>query len=217
MRRTAAAMLVTYGPTAAVEERIAAVNQMHARVAGATPDGRPYAAADPELLDWVQLTTSHGFLNAHRAYVEPGMTPADQDRYYVEAAAIGARFGASDLPLTAADADRRLAAMRPKLQPHPIVHEFLHLVSTASPLGRAGRPLQPALIDAAVALLPSWVAADLAIRRPPLRTAASERLLTGLARMAERLPNQIVQQAQARASSRPQLDGSSVSARLSSA
>lgn len=57
-KRTAMAALVgVYGPASAARRVIEGVNRMHARVQGATPDGTPYRALDPELLDW-QLSTA---------------------------------------------------------------------------------------------------------------------------------------------------------------
>lgn len=200
MRRTAqAAMLVTYGSSAAALQRISMVNLMHRRVTGLTPDGLAYDASNPELLRWVQSTASYCFLKAHIRYAEPDMSAADQDGYYVEAAKVGMRFGATRLPQTAEEAERGLLAMRPRLHAHPIVHEFLALVSGASSLGPTGIPLQAALIHASVALLPGWLIEALNLKRARFRTAASEQMLALLARAAAIVPNEIVREARARA------------------
>jgi uncharacterized protein (DUF2236 family) len=199
MRRTAdATMLTTYGPTAAVEQRIAMVNRMHERVSGRTPDGQAYHAMDPELLTWVQATVNYGFLNAYVRYVDPGLSRGDQDRYYAEAAAMGARFGSRGLPASVDGAERLIEEMRPKLNPHPIIGEFLDLVSRTSPAGPAGRAVQPLLVDASVGLLPDWVPGQLGVSRPRARARAAERLMGPLARAAGRLPNEIVEQARQR-------------------
>ncbi|RAK51098.1 oxygenase MpaB family protein [Phenylobacterium deserti] len=199
MQRTAdAAMITTYGPTAAVERRIAMVNRMHERVRGSTPEGQAYQAMDPELLTWVQVTAGYGFLNAYLRYVEPGLSPADQDRYFAEAAAVGERFGTGALPRTVAEVEQLFAAMRPKLKPHPIIGEFLGLVERTSPVGLAGRAVQPLLVDAAVDLLPAWAPLHLQITRPAIRLRAAQRLMRALAASARFAPNEIVSQARAR-------------------
>nr|WP_211887672.1 oxygenase MpaB family protein [Plastoroseomonas hellenica] len=57
LRRTGfAAMVTVYGPRAAAEAMIAHVVRLHDRISGTTPDGTPYRANDPRLLDWVQAT-----------------------------------------------------------------------------------------------------------------------------------------------------------------
>ena len=81
MQRTGEATLITtYGPTAAAQVRIDMVTRMHARVGGTTPEGLAYQALDGELMTWVQVTASWGFLNAYHRHVAP-LSRAEQDRY----------------------------------------------------------------------------------------------------------------------------------------
>src|SRR5207248_10318034 len=47
---------VVYDPAAAAERRCKGLRRVHDRVVGHTPDGRPYSAGDPELLEWVHVT-----------------------------------------------------------------------------------------------------------------------------------------------------------------
>jgi len=200
MQRTAdAAMITTYGPTAAVERRIAMVNRMHERVAGSTPEGQAYHAMDPELLTWVQVTAGYGFLSAYVRYVDPALSLADQDRYFAEAATVGERFGTGALPASVPEVEALFSAMRPKLRPHPIIGEFLGLVERTSPVGLAGRAVQPLLVDAAVDLLPAWAPAQLQVARPAVRLRAARRLMRALAASARFAPNEIVSQAKTRA------------------
>jgi uncharacterized protein (DUF2236 family) len=63
MKRTGmAAMVTVYGARSRAAGMIAGIGRMHGRVSGVTPDGQPYRADDPELLDWVQATASYGFM-----------------------------------------------------------------------------------------------------------------------------------------------------------
>ena len=65
------------------------VRGRHSTVAGAAPDGRTYAAADPHLLVWVSIALTSSFLAAHRAYA-PRISPAAEDAFVAEQARIAA-------------------------------------------------------------------------------------------------------------------------------
>lgn len=199
MRRTGeATMITTYGPTAEADARIAMVTRMHERVSGTTPDGQAYHARDPELADWVHLTAAYGFLNAYRRYVDPAISAADQDRYYAEGAAVGRAFGAADPAISAAKAADRISAMETSLEPHPIIDEFLGIVATTSPMGLAGRALQPLVVEASIDLLPASIRDRLGLRQRPARLAAAKFTLTALARASKLAPGDIPRQAYAR-------------------
>jgi len=71
-RRTAFAATVTvYGAASTAQEMIAGIRRRHAAVKGETPDGVPYRALDPELLRWVQVTASYGFVESYHRFVHP--------------------------------------------------------------------------------------------------------------------------------------------------
>lgn len=198
MRRTGEATLITtYGSTRAAQARVDMVTRMHARVSGVTPEGQPYAALEPELMTWVHVTAGWGFLNAYDRYVRP-LRPAEKDRYYAEGARLGRAFGAPEPPGSAAEAEAWFARMRDRLVPHPIIGEFLGIVSTTSPLGLAGRALQPLVVEAAVDLLPADLQARLDLPVRPLRLAAAKTSLRTLARVAGRAPNPVVRDAYGR-------------------
>ena len=199
MRRTAeATMVTTYGPREAAKQRIARVNQIHQKITGVTPDGTPYRAMDPELLLWVQVTAVYGFLNAYIRFVEP-LSAADQNRYYAEAAAIAPLFGAADAPASVAEVNAVLSAMRPKLRPDPVLNEFLGLVSQTSPIGLAGLPLQPLLVQASIGILPDWARRELRLPNRLLLSAVAVPAMRGMALAAKAVPGGIVRQAWDRA------------------
>jgi uncharacterized protein (DUF2236 family) len=198
MRRTGEATLITtYGPTAAAEARVAMVTRMHQRVSGLTPEGLAYTALEPDLMTWVHVTAGWGFLSAHHRYVAP-LSAADRDRYYAEGGRLGRLFGVSEPPRSVAEVEAWFDRMRPKLIAHPIITEFLQIVSTTSPLGLPGRALQPLVVEAAIDLTPSDIRARLGLRTQPLRLALAKRTLRLLARVAERAPSEVVRQAYAR-------------------
>ncbi|WP_343231215.1 oxygenase MpaB family protein [Rhodomicrobium vannielii] len=161
LRRTGlAAMMTVYGPAGAAQAMIAGVRRMHARVQGTTPDGEPYSADDPELLNWVQATAAYGFLQAYHAYAAP-LSQADRDRYYREGETAASLYGATQSPRSEAGVDAAFAAMLPRLEPSPIIFEFLDIMRTTRivpPVSRVLTPAaylaQPMLVRAAVSLTP---------------------------------------------------------------
>ncbi|WP_334162333.1 oxygenase MpaB family protein [Phenylobacterium sp.] len=199
MQRTGeASTIVTFGPTAAAQARIDMVTRMHQRVSGTTPEGQAYTALEPELMTWVHVTAGWGFLNAYRRYLEPEMSLADQDRYHAEGAALGRAFGAPEPPGSVAEVDALFDRMRPSLRPHPIIGEFLKIVSTTSPLGLAGRALQPLVVEAAIDLVPPDLRRRLELPVRPLRREVARKTLKGLARVGQAVPGKIVRQAHER-------------------
>lgn len=199
MQRTGEATLITtYGPTAAAQARVDMVTRMHSRVGGVTPEGQAYTALDAELMTWVHITAGWGFLNAYKAYVEPGMSLADQDRYYAEGARLGRAFGAVDPPGSVAEVDAWFDRMRPKLVPHPIIAEFLDIVSTTSPVGAIGRALQPLVVQASIDLLPRDLIAKLELPADRGRLAVARPTLKALAFTAKLAPGEVPRQARAR-------------------
>lgn len=195
MQRTGeAALITTYGPTKAAEARIAMVTRMHSRVGGFTPEGQAYAALEPELMTWVHITAGWGFLNAYHRYVRP-VSAADRDRYYAEGGRIGRAFGAPEPPDSEAGVEAWFDRMRPKLAPHPIIGEFLQIVSTTSPLGLAGRALQPLVVQAAIDLLPPDLQRKLELPASALGLGIARPTLKGLARLAAHAPVDVVRDA----------------------
>ncbi|HBK46467.1 MAG TPA: hypothetical protein DDZ67_08540, partial [Xanthomonadaceae bacterium] len=91
----------TYAPRGEAERLIARVRAIHARVRGTLPDGRDYAADDPQLLTWVHVTEAYGFLQGCRRYCRP-VPEAVADRYYDECRRVAEALGARDVPASEA-------------------------------------------------------------------------------------------------------------------
>lgn len=203
MRRTGEATLITtYGPTRAAEARVAMVTRMHARVGGTTPEGQVYTALEPELMTWVHVTAGWGFLNAYHRYVAP-LTPAERDRYYAEGGRLGRMFGAPEPPDSQAGVEAWFDRMRPMLVGHPIIGEFLAIVSTTSPLGFAGRAIQPLVVQAAIDLLPPDIRAQIGLQTRPLRLAVAQAILKTMAQAARHAPNPVADAAWRRVGRNP--------------
>lgn len=157
LRRTGlAAMITVYGARSTAASMIAEVTRMHERVRGLTPAGEEYSAKDPELLNWVHATASFGFLEAYHTYVAP-LSAADRDRYYREGAAASALYGVTRMAAPETEVLALFEAMRGRLQPSPIVFEFLEIMRKAPILPPLLRPAQPLFVAAAVSLTPAWV------------------------------------------------------------
>jgi len=187
LRGTArAAMMTVYGPRSRSLPMIARVRAMHERVAGTTPQGAPYRASDPELLDWVHTTASWGLVEATHAYVRP-VGIAERDRYHAEARIAGHLFGAAFAAGCHEEHVARLDRMRSALEPSPIVHEFLHIMRSAPIAPELLRFSQGTLVRAAVALLPRWARERLDLGRDWELRIGERRLVTAAARAADRL------------------------------
>ena len=82
------------------------------------PDGRPYEATDPHLLEWVHIAEIDSFLLAHQLY---GAAPLDQqgrDAYVADTARVAMALGVADPPRTEKELTERIAAYRPELTEH---------------------------------------------------------------------------------------------------
>jgi len=195
MQRTGEATLITtYGPTKAAEARVAMVTRMHERVSGVTPEGQAYTALEPELMTWVHITAGWGLLNAYDRYVAP-LSPTEKDRYYAEGGRLGRAFGAADAPGSVAEVEYWFDRMDPKLKPHPIIGEFLDIVAATSPMGLAGRLVQPLVVQAAIDLLPPALRARLELPASSLKFAIARPALRTMARAAAKAPSREVVQA----------------------
>ena len=189
MRRTGLATHVSvYAPVPAAEKLIGAVVRMHGRVEGQTPRGTPYRANDPELLNWVQCTASYGFMEAYAAFCRP-LTDEQRDQHYRESQASARLFLAMGAPTSVQEQREQFEAMRPHLEPHPIVFQFLDIVTRAPALPWPLRLLQPMMIRAGISVLPQWVIGRLELDGEEWQLRDWERrLLRRLGAWLERVP-----------------------------
>ena len=151
-----AAMVTIYAARSVAEPMIANVVRLHDKVAGVTPAGEAYRASDPKLLRWVQATAAYGFIEAYGRYARR-LTRAEIDRAYAEGAPAAALYGAHDTPRSDAERLALFDAMRGRLEPSPILFEFLEIMRAAPIVPWPLRPVQRLLIRAAVELTPGWV------------------------------------------------------------
>lgn len=81
---------VSFGSVAQALRVSRVVRGMHRRVVGTAPDGRPYAASDPELLAWVSMTFTDSLLATDQAYAAHPVDAATADRFVLEQSRLGA-------------------------------------------------------------------------------------------------------------------------------
>ncbi|WP_313227472.1 oxygenase MpaB family protein [Stutzerimonas chloritidismutans] len=146
----------TFGSHADADRLIERVKRIHAGVSGTAPDGRPYAASDPDLLTWVHVAEVSSFLKSHLRYLNPDLPAAEQDRYYAEVALIAERLGASDVPRSRAQIEAYLERTSPQLRSDERALEILQILRTAPAPSPLLRPFGTLMLHAGVELLPEW-------------------------------------------------------------
>lgn len=151
-----AAMVTVYGARSQAEAMIAGVVRLHDRVQGHTPGGEAFRANDVDLLTWVQATAGFGFVEAYHRYVRP-LRDDEFDRYYAEGTAAARLYGAIDAPASKATLAALFDSRRTRLEPSPIVFEFLDIMRRTPVLPGPLQPLQRLLVRAAVTIVPDWV------------------------------------------------------------
>lgn len=167
LRRTA--MFVgrtSFGSVDDARQAIEQVRRVHERVRGVAPDGRPYAADDPELVTWVHVAEMTSFLAASRRYGARPVTDADADAYFAETSAVAYELGACWVPTSVHEAEAYLLRVRPGLYAGPqamAARDFLLRGVARRPADRA---VHAVIAAAAVGLLPRWARSELAL--PPL-------------------------------------------------
>lgn len=182
LRRTARFIAqTTFASKAEGAGAIALVRRIHAKVGGVRPDGVAYQADDPRLLAWVHVAGAVCFLDAWRRFGEPGMSIADQDRYFADVAPGARALGAEPVPETRAEAEALIAAFRPELSADARAHEIARLVLQPTHGKLHTGPVQSLMMQAAVDLLPPWARTMHGLRASLLTRPAVDAMTFGLA------------------------------------
>ncbi|NHK29246.1 DUF2236 domain-containing protein [Parvularcula flava] len=188
MKRTGlAAMVTVYAARPVAEDIIARVNRMHEKVRGETPDGMAYHASDPDLLDWVQVTATYGFLEAYHSYAAT-LTDLERDRAYSEAQAGGAPYGAKSLPASRAEQAAMFEQRKAVFEPSPIIDDFLEIVRKARTLPAPASLSQDMLVRAAVDLVPEDIREILQLGDRYRLHGWERTMIKAMASMADKMP-----------------------------
>jgi uncharacterized protein (DUF2236 family) len=156
----------TYGSTETAERLIKVVKGIHRKVRGTAPDGRPYAASDPDLVTWVHATEVANFLKAHQRF-NPFPVRGDQaDLYLHEMAVIAERLGGERIPRTRVALRAYFREMRPELAAGEQCLDAVRFLT--APTRRGGNPVlagaHQVVVQAAIGLLPGWARDMLCLR-----------------------------------------------------
>lgn len=106
----------TFGSKSAAEKSIATVRRIHRSVVGTAPDGRPYAASDPELLTWVHACEVRSFVTASLIYGPKPLSRTEQDQYLGEIARVPLALGCIEVPTNLSELDEYFGSVRPELR-----------------------------------------------------------------------------------------------------
>ena len=180
LRRTSLFIAGTsYGGLQDAEQLLDKVRTIHLQVTGHAPDGRAYAASDPELLTWVHVSEVSQFLTGYLRYVNPQLPLAEQDRYYREVALIAERLGARAVPKSRQAVADYLQRMRPQLLCDERTREVVRLLHAAPMPSILARPFGKLMMRAGIDLLPDWAGMLLgeqqaAWRRPLIRSSVRQ-------------------------------------------
>jgi uncharacterized protein (DUF2236 family) len=141
------------------------VRRIHQGVTGTAPDGRPYAAGDPDLLTWVHVAEMSSFLRAHQRYAPLKLNGEEQDRYFRETAVVAELLGARDVPKSVAEVEQYFQRMLPELLYSDRSREVHRILLNAPAPSAALKPAGLLFLHAGEDLLPDW-AQDLMGIRP---------------------------------------------------
>jgi uncharacterized protein (DUF2236 family) len=154
--------VTTFGPAGQAQQTVDAIRAVHERVRGIAPDGRPYRASDPHLLQWVHVAEVDSFLRCHQRYGARPLDPAAADGYVADTARVATALGVPDPPRDRHELADRLAAYRPELRGTAQARDAARFLLLRPPLPPVARAPYALLAAAAVELLPRWA-------RRPLR------------------------------------------------
>lgn len=178
-RTTGFIAATTYAGSEVARTRIEQVRAIHQRVRGTLPDGRPYAADEPELLTWVHVTEAYAFLQGFRRYAPIALPAGAADAYFDEVRRVAEALGAQDVPASEADVAAYFRQVQPQLhygERSRAVLQVLSGIRLPVPVPGLSREL---FLGAGAALLPDWALAHIA--RPPARRLADRAAAATLA------------------------------------
>ncbi len=154
----------TFGTIEHAEAAIDKVRGIHRFVRGTAPDGRAYAADDPELLLWVHVAEIDSFLTAQQTFSTHPLDDSEADTYVAQAAVAATRLGVQDAPMTVAGLRATIERFRPDLAVTPAALDAARLVLHEPPLAWWGRPVYSCVSTAAVSTLPVWARDMIGVR-----------------------------------------------------
>ena len=185
--------ITTFGTAGDAQRMVDAIRSVHETVVGTAPDGRPYSANDPHLLEWVHVAEIDSFLSAHQRYGAQPLDQAGRDEYVAQTARVAEALGVPEPPRSEAGLRARLTAYRPELEGTPAARETARFLLLRPPLPPLARAPYGGLAATAVSLMPLWARRELRLPYLPLTERVLVRstgaALTRTIRWAMAVPN----------------------------
>lgn len=180
LQRTSTFLAVTtFGTAADAQRAVDRVRGIHRRVHGTAPDGRPYRADDPHLLEWVHIAEVDSFLLAHQRYGADPLDAEGRDAYVADTARVASALGVADPPRTESELAERIAGFRSELRGTAAARDAARFLLLTPPLPLLARAPYGVLAAAAVAMLPAWARLPLRLPYLPVLEATGIRLAGG--------------------------------------
>lgn len=167
--------VTTFGSSDDAEAMVTRIRDIHSRITGTAPDGRPYAASDPHLLRWVHLAEIDSFLRAHQRYGAEPLDADGRDGYVFDTARVARALGVIDPPVTEAELADQLQSYRAELAGTTEARTAARFMLLNPPIPYVARPAYSVLGAAAVGLLPVWARLPLRLPYLPLTEAVAVR------------------------------------------
>jgi uncharacterized protein (DUF2236 family) len=162
LQRTSTFLAVTtFGTAEDAQRAVDKVRGIHRRVRGIAPDGTPYHASDPHLLEWVHIAEVDSFLLAHKLYGAAPLDQAGRDGYVADTARVAEALGVADPPRTEHQLRQRISAYRPELCGTAAARDAARYLLLTPPLPLIARAPYGILAATSVAMLPAWARAPL--------------------------------------------------------
>ena len=176
-----------YAPASTARRLIDNVTRMHSRVNGNLPNGEPYKALTPELLDWVQATANYGYLNAYARFVKD-VSEEDRKRFYRDDYPVGACYGVVNPLNSDADFFTMLDKLFPGFEPHEENVDFMNMLVSSRTGNTIPQFAKRAFVRASVSLVTQKVRDRIGLGKEYDMTVWDKILVRTLAFVAEHVP-----------------------------
>jgi uncharacterized protein (DUF2236 family) len=164
---------VVYGSSAKAERLCRMVRKIHERVVGDAPDGRPYSANDPELLDWVHVAEYVAIAAANRRFAVHPMDRRELDQYVAEVARVGEGTGVESPPRSWSELLASIERHRPNLAVAEYAAAGVDFLDDPPIVPGPAKPVWRALWAGAIVCLPPVARRLLRAPEPSVRELAA--------------------------------------------
>lgn len=162
--------ITTFGPVPEAERAVATVAKVHRHVVGTTPEGEPYSAQDPDLIEWIHVAEMTSFVQAYQRFSTTPLSERQLDLYFSEMAVVADAMGATDVPRSARGVRLYYREIRPQLRFGTQAQEARDFVLSGPPgrglVGSAQRAAYGLITQAAIGSVPGWARTMLGLGRP---------------------------------------------------